>query len=111
MTVRRACLGCGRLIPLNRRRCPECQTAKNRAKIAARPPGVTELYSSYAWQKLRDEVISEADSCHWCGATGVPLTADHLLRLRDHPELGLEPENVVAACRSCQRRRAARPLR
>jgi 5-methylcytosine-specific restriction endonuclease McrA len=112
----RACLGtatkrCGRLIPASQRRCAPCQAAKYREKAAARPPGVTNLYGSYAWQKLRDAVIADADGCHWCGAIGVPLTADHVLRLRDHPEVGLEPGNVVAACRSCQRRRAAPPLR
>jgi 5-methylcytosine-specific restriction endonuclease McrA len=114
--MQRACLGhqgyrCGRLIPANRNRCPKCQAAKYREKVAARPPGVTNLYGSYAWQRLRDAVISEADRCHWCGARGVPLTADHVRRLRDHPQLGLDPANVVAACRSCQRRRAASPLR
>lgn len=107
----RGCLTCGRIIPTNRRRCPECQAAKDRAKVAARPPGVTTLYGSYAWKQLRDAVVGDAEACAWCGVRGVPMTADHVLRLRDHPELGLERENIVAACRSCQRRRAAKPLR
>jgi 5-methylcytosine-specific restriction endonuclease McrA len=107
----RACLGsgsqrCGRLIRPNRTRCPACTTLHNRA--TARPAWVSNVYGSHAWRTLADRVVAEADGCHWCGATDVPLSADHVLRLRAHPELAVEPGNVVAACRSCQRRRQVR---
>jgi 5-methylcytosine-specific restriction endonuclease McrA len=108
----RACLGagshrCGRLIPANRNRCAACTTLHNRE--TARPAWVSNLYGSNAWRVLADRVVAEADGCHWCGATDVPLSADHVARLRAHPELALEPDNVVASCRSCQRGRQVRP--
>jgi 5-methylcytosine-specific restriction endonuclease McrA len=55
--------------------------------------------------------VASADACAWCGtpADRVKLTADHILPVRARPDLALEPENVVAACRSCQERRKLRP--
>jgi len=112
MTVR-PCLGypgyrCNRLIQ-GGSRCVDCQRATYRIKNATRPQFEIRIYSSSAWKRLRDQVMAEADGvCHWCGATDVELSADHVRTVREYPELALEPSNVVAACRSCQRQRQNR---
>ena len=43
-------------------------------------------------------------ACHWCGATGVPLTIDHLVE-RDAG--GTLDDGWVAACKPCNSKRGA----
>jgi 5-methylcytosine-specific restriction endonuclease McrA len=108
--MRRLCLarGCTQLVIAPRTRCPGHQRAREAAHNLARPPGEMQLYNSPEWRRIRAEVLAEAEGCAWCGSPG-PLTADHVIPLRRAPELGLEPSNVVAACRSCQLRRQYQP--
>jgi 5-methylcytosine-specific restriction endonuclease McrA len=110
--TRRPCLGvrgryCPKLIDRGSR-CDDCRREMYRRDNALRPAFETRIYSSAEWKKLRAEVMADADGCYHCGATDVELSADHLLSVRTHPELALERSNVVAACRSCQRRRQDR---
>jgi hypothetical protein len=111
MPVRRSCLSCGRLIPAKMSRCVECQHARWRQSNQRRPRFEVELYASAAWKRLASSVVLSADRCHWCGTSAylVKLTADHILTVRDRPDLAVEPSNVVASCRSCQERRKQRP--
>jgi 5-methylcytosine-specific restriction endonuclease McrA len=74
-----------------------------------RPQYERQLYGSAPWQHLRNAVLASATGCAWCGSTTAPLTADHVLTVRDRPDLALDPANVVPACRSCQERRKHRP--
>ena len=113
MPIRRPCLGypghrCSRLVERGTR-CEECQRAKYQHRNATRPRFERELYSSAAWQALRDDVLADAIACHWCGRMGVKLTGDHIAKVRDRPDLALDPDNVVPACLSCQRRRVDQP--
>lgn len=103
--VKRVCLTCHRLIGANRSRCVECQRAEWRRRNRMRPVFERTLYGSGAWKKLATAVVVEASCCAWCGATGVPLSGDHVTPVRAAPELALDRGNVVAACRSCQERR------
>ena len=107
--MKRPCLTCG--IPTTRTRCPEHTRAKYRERQATRPLFEVQLYASADWRRLADAVVEAADRCHWCGTSRlvVPLTADHVLTVRNRPDLALEPGNVVAACRSCQNIRIRRP--
>jgi 5-methylcytosine-specific restriction endonuclease McrA len=106
--LNRACLTCGRVIPGNRERCVDCQRARWRQRNYERPAFERQLYSSAAWRKLADAVVADADACTYCGTPTEKLTADHVETLRNRPDLALDPENVVAACRSCQERRKHR---
>jgi hypothetical protein len=63
MPIMRPCLTCGRLIPANLRRHPECQAAEYRQRNATRPAFERELYSSSGWKRLRDEVLANAEAC------------------------------------------------
>jgi 5-methylcytosine-specific restriction endonuclease McrA len=114
--IMRACLGtaghrCRKLIPPSETRCPSCQSAKYQQRAASRDPAAVNLYGSAAWRSLADRTVAEAEACHWCGTSAAiaKLTADHILPVRRHPDLALEEENVVAACRGCQERRKRRP--
>jgi 5-methylcytosine-specific restriction endonuclease McrA len=113
--MKRVCLGvgrrrCHRLIETNRRRCPDCQREENRRHNAARSPALRGLYGSSAWQRLRAQAVA-AGRCHWCGATDVRLVGDHVISAFERPDLALKPENVVAACYSCNNaRRRKQPL-
>ena len=111
MPVMRSCLSCRRLIPASMSRCPECQRATWRQRNATRPRYEVDLYASAEWKHLASSVVLNAMACHWCGTSTnlVKLTADHILTVREHPELATEGSNVAASCRSCQERRKRRP--
>lgn len=108
----KACASCGATIPASLgARCAPCRKAKYRERERIRPPVTRRLYGSAAWHELARAVVAAADACHWChtSAAVAKLTADHVVRVIDRPDLALEPDNVVAACRSCQERRKHRP--
>jgi 5-methylcytosine-specific restriction endonuclease McrA len=109
----RPCLerGCRELIPLTATRCPAHQRARYAERARSRDPLPVAIYASAAWRQLAREVVDSAEACHWCGTLPAmaKLTADHIYPVRTHPDLALEPDNVVAACRGCQERRKRRP--
>jgi 5-methylcytosine-specific restriction endonuclease McrA len=88
--------------------CDAHRRAKQRERQRSRPRFEVRLYGSAEWRRLADAVVAASDRCHWCGSPG-PLTADHIVKVRDRPDLALEEGNCVAACRSCQNRRINRP--
>ena len=92
-------------------RCIPCQRAKWRQRQRTRDPGPLRVYSSGAWKALASAVVEAASACHWCGTSAslTKLTADHIHSVAEHPALGVEPSNVVAACLSCQNKRRFRP--
>ena len=108
--VRRACLerGCYEYAIPPASRCQMHKAEREKARNARRPVEMG-IYGSAAWKRLRAAVLREATGCAWCGATGVRLTADHVLTVRRAPDLALEPSNVVASCVSCQLRRQYAP--
>lgn len=63
------------------------------------------------WQKFREMVLNERPLCVDCKALGslVPaLELHHLIRVREQPELRLEPTNVIGLCKACHSRRTAK---
>jgi hypothetical protein len=98
----RSCLSCGRITAATR--CDECRRATYRARQRTRDPQELAFYCSTAWRNLAARVVAEADRCATCGrlAEYAPLTGGHRLSVRARPDLALEPENVIAQCRSCQ---------
>jgi len=103
MTLR-PCLDCG--VPTRGSRCPDCRRRYQRQYDATRP-AADGVYSTAAWQRLRRRVLEEeAYTCHYCHR--LASVADHVIPLRLRPDLGLERSNLVASCRSCNRRRVGR---
>lgn len=67
--------------------------------------------STRAWRKLKDQVVEEEPDCRLQlpGCTFVSTTADHILTVRDRPDLALVRSNLRGSCESCNRRRLAKP--
>jgi len=95
--------GCPRLVQSGR--CATHKRQHARAYEARRPDrtAVLEFYRSSAWRNLRDEVLAEHPACADCGALATQV--DHVIALRDRPELGVERANLRPLCRRCHSRR------
>lgn len=70
------------------------------------PAVATDAFlSSYAWRRLRMEVlIEQGRRCQCCGATpdnGVVMHVDHIKPRRLFPELALEKSNLQVLCEVC----------
>lgn len=66
-----------------------------------------------AWRRLRDRVVREEPVCtlqlpgictYWS------QTADHIVPVRDRPDLAMARGNLRGACEACNWRRGATPL-
>ena len=64
-----------------------------------------------AWERFRVWVLSVWPLCFDCQAAG-RLTASnevhHIAKLRDRPDLRLDPGNVMALCKPCHETRTGR---
>ncbi len=87
--MKRACLGCGRVI-FTGSRCRTCQQRNG---------------STRAWRDLREYVLlRDQGTCHYCG--GAAGHVDHVVPLaRGGPT---HESNLVAACANCNLRKGAR---
>lgn len=61
--------------------------------------------SSYAWRKLRMQVLEKYGAqCHCCGrsrADGIIIHIDHIKPRRKYPELALDFDNLQCLCNEC----------
>ena len=65
-----------------------------------------------AWRKLRDQVVSEEPICQLrlkC-CTFVSTTADHIIIVKERPDLAMVRANLRGACAPCNWSRNDRPL-
>jgi 5-methylcytosine-specific restriction endonuclease McrA len=63
--------------------------------------------TSYAYRKVRAALLTESDTCHWCGHGGADA-ADHLIPV-SKGGAKLDPDNLapihgVAGCPTCGRK-------
>lgn len=71
-----------------------------------------DMRDSYAWRKLRDQVVEEEPAC-WLrlpGCTGASQTADHVIPYVDRPDLALERSNHRGVCHHCNHLRRNMPV-
>ena len=70
------------------------------------------LLTSGRWKKLRLQVIREEPLCRLRldGCTVRSDTADHIITVKDRPDLRYCRANLRGSCQSCNRARGARPL-
>ena len=65
----------------------------------------TEFLETYAWRKLRMQILLRYGSrCMCCGATpqsGAVMNVDHIKPRLTHPELALDSENLQVLCGEC----------
>lgn len=76
-----------------------------------RRPGSGQL-SSGRWKKLRLQVIAEEPICRLrlAGCTLRSDTADHIITVKDRPDLRFVRSNLRGSCQSCNMARGSRPL-
>lgn len=98
----RPCLSCGRVSPNSR--CEPCRIAYERTREARRGSPAQRGYN-YAHRKARAAVMArDGWRCYNCGSPAT--TADHVVPLSRGGQS--VPENMRAACRSCNSARANR---
>lgn len=74
--------------------CP-CEKQRKAEADAARPSAAARGYDA-DWRKLRAEHLKRQPNCVVCGKPGD--TVDHIKRVRDFPELRLDPRNLQTMC-------------
>jgi 5-methylcytosine-specific restriction endonuclease McrA len=47
-------------------------------------------------------------TCFYCGAEGKDMTIDHIIPISKAPELAIDIENMVTACKSCNSSKGSR---
>jgi hypothetical protein len=75
--------------------------------VAKGDPRGTQVF-----RRLTAEVVDDEPVC-WLrlkGCTYWSTTADHVIPVRDRPDLALVRANLRGACLACNRRRRARPV-
>ena len=61
-----------------------------------------------AYRRARLKVLSrDGYVCMYCGSSE-ELTVDHVLSIKYHPELAMDMENMVIACKPCNSRKGSR---
>jgi 5-methylcytosine-specific restriction endonuclease McrA len=72
--------------------------------VIKKPAKKKNFYSSWAWRKLRYQVIKHYGGvCMICGASGqgVVISVDHIKPRSLYPELELDFDNMQVACMPC----------
>jgi len=67
---------------------------------------------TWAWRRLKDQVVAEEPNC-WLRlpvCTGLSQTADHLITVKERPDLALVRANLRGICHRCNMARKSRPL-
>ena len=63
------------------------------------------FYYSKEWKDLRLKIIQrDNNECQQCKSKGKQSRCEavhHIKHLKDFPEIGLRPENLVCLCKSC----------
>lgn len=64
-----------------------------------------------AWRRLTAQVVAEEPWCQlrMTGCTGRSQVADHIVKVRDRPDLALARSNCRGACKHCNWRRETHP--
>jgi 5-methylcytosine-specific restriction endonuclease McrA len=99
-TIKRPCLGCGKLIPKGQSRCARCKPRQRNPeaeRIKRQQLGKDQAYG-HAWRKARAAAIKRDKVCQRCG-TGDDLTVHHRKPYRLGG--GIRLDNLVTYCRRC----------
>ena len=94
---------CPTLISAGQRLCPDHQRQANREYNQQRPAR-HQFYQTKEWRRLSKQVLAEEP---WCACGGRTTQADHIISIKDRPDLALVRENLVGRCASCHSRKSA----
>lgn len=107
MKLQTRCAACG---ALNVGVC-ECRRRESNQRYDAKRPNSTARGYDRKWNKFRESILNERPLCQDCLEAGLTSPANevhHIKKLREAPELRLEPSNVMCLCKACHSRRTAR---
>lgn len=66
---------------------------------------IEKFYKTTIWKKLRQKVLEKNNyDCQHCkskGEANKANTVHHVKHLKQHPELALDEENLIAVCKEC----------
>lgn len=89
--------------PIHRPARAEATRAARRAEYDRGRDKGHGFYSTARWRRFRKWYLAGHPLCVDC--SGVASEVDHVLPLRQRPDLSLDPENMRALCKSCHSRR------
>lgn len=75
------------------------EPAEQRAEMVSHNHGLFEGPRSGKWPAVRNKFIQENPRCAACGSLK-NLNVHHLSSFHDHPELELDPNNLITLCRT-----------
>jgi len=97
--------GCPTLVMAGTSRCEAHQRQRQRAYDANQRPDRHAFYHSPEWRALSKRVRREQPYC----VRGARTTqADHIIRVKERPDLASDRGNVVGLCRPCHSRKTAK---
>jgi len=97
--------GCPTLVPAGQRYCRADRQQQAREYNQNQRPARHAFYQTPEWRALSKQVLAEEPWCY-CGARATQ--ADHILSLKERPDLGLVRSNLVGRCGPCHSLRTAR---
>lgn len=108
--------GCGRVAPKGSR-CslhpytpPPRNRARERERDRERGSARARGYDK-TWEKLRAAKLADDPLCEHCekqGRTTPAQDVDHIIPIRERPDLRLARDNLQSLCRPCHNRKTAR---
>ena len=90
---------CGARVPIGQR-CRECER-KRKKESDARRGNFRQRGSTRAWDKLSRLVAAEEPLCRMCLAEGLAVVGtqrDHIIPVRERPDLMYERSNIQNLC-------------
>ena len=81
-------------------------SAHHKRNAVATKKGDPRNTKAYRRQRLK-VLARDGHVCMYCGSSE-QLTVDHVLPIKYHPELAMDMENMVIACKPCNSRKGSR---
>ena len=103
--MRRICPQCGELVDRGAT-CP-CRLAKRKEADQQRGSAASRGYDA-EWQALRRLWLEANPMCVLCGKPAKHV--DHVLSIKQRPDLRLDPANLRSLCHSCHSRHTAKTM-
>jgi 5-methylcytosine-specific restriction protein A len=89
-------------------RCAAHERQRNRA-VDERRGNSSERGYDAAWQRFRAAYLAEHPLCVDCEPRiSISTDVHHMKKVRDYPELRLDPDNCMALCHACHSARTKR---
>lgn len=100
---------CPALVERGQGWCPTHRRERARRYNQTQRPAGHAFYKTPAWQALRRRVLQERGvACVDCGRITPHPHVDHILTVRERPDLALDASNVAIRCLPCHSRKTAR---